>query len=95
MKQFLFLAVSVIFLTGCVNTEGDINFERMSDEELAEYNRGRNISQMIVCTDEARNFSRVRRRQCGTVQAMYGSEAQAAQLGVLEQVQGIGTVSGN
>ncbi len=64
-------------------------FERMSDEELAEYNRGRNIGQMIVCSDVQRSLSRVRRRRCMTVDAMYGSEAQARQLGVLNQVRGI------
>ena len=47
-------------------------FERMSFEELAEYNRGKPLSQMIVCDDENRSFSRVRRRSCMTVEARYG-----------------------
>ena len=48
-------------------------FERMSFEELAEYNRGKSLAQMIVCDDENRSFSRVRRRRCMTVEARYGS----------------------
>ncbi|MEQ8953429.1 MAG: hypothetical protein RL120_04785 [Gammaproteobacteria bacterium] len=90
MKKILFFLATAVFVTGCVNTDGDINFERMSTEELAEYNSGRNIGQMIVCTDDTRSLSRVRRRRCGTVNAMYGSEAQADQLGVLNTVPGIG-----
>ena len=89
MKRFLLLLVLGLSTAGCVNTEGDINFERMSDEELAAYNQGRNIGQMIVCTEDTRTMSRVRRKRCGTVNAMYGSEAQAEQLGVLNSVQGI------
>ena len=95
MNRHFCIAIIAVLTGACVNTTGDINFERMSDEELAAYNSGRNIGQMIVCTDETRSLSRVRRRRCGTVDAMYGSESQAAQLGVLEQVQGIGTTSGN
>ena len=63
-------------------------FESMSFEELAEYNSGRNISQMIVCGEDQRAFRRVRRRRCMTVEAMYGSAQQASQLGVLHNVPG-------
>lgn len=63
-------------------------FERMSFEELAEYNRGKPLSQMIVCDDENRSFSRVRRRSCMTVEARYGSQEQIGQLGVLNSIPG-------
>jgi len=53
----------------------------MSDEELAAYNTGKPLSQMIVCGEDDRSFSRVRRRSCATVEAMYGSAQQADQLG--------------
>ena len=64
------------------------NFERMSFEELAEYNQGRNLSQMIVCAENERAFSRVRRRSCMTVEAMYGSAQQASQLQILHTIPG-------
>lgn len=63
-------------------------FERMSFEELADYNRGKPLSQMIVCDDENRSFSRVRRRRCMTVEARYGSREQIGQLGVLNSIPG-------
>ena len=92
MKMLLLTAIICLIMASCV--EPDINFERMSEAELAAYNSGRSIAQMIVCTEENRSFSRVRRRRCVTVEQMYGSVDQAAQLGVLNSVQGIGTISG-
>ncbi len=86
-------ALGVLALAAC--TYSDINFERMSEAELATYNEGRAISQMIVCADNERAFSRVRRRECMTVEQMYGSVEQADQLGVLNQVQGIGAIDGS
>lgn len=78
-----------LLLVSCVSTEGMPNFERMSEEELAEYNRGRSIGQMIVCMEGDRSFSRVRRRSCMTVNQAYGSAQQADQLGVLNSIPGI------
>ncbi len=92
MKMLLFAAITCLIMASCV--EPGINFERMSEAELAAYNSGRNIAQMIVCTEDNRAFSRVRRRRCVTVEQMYGSVQQADQLGVLNQVQGIGNISG-
>ncbi len=86
--KILLVVVSVALLSGCVSTEGELNFERMSKEELAAYNQTQPVSQMIVCGDDERNFSRVRRRICMTVDAMYGSVDQASQLGVLANVPG-------
>ena len=63
-------------------------FESMSFEELAEYNKGRNISQMIVCAEDERAFSRVRRRRCMTVEAMYGSAQAAGELNALNSIPG-------
>ena len=62
-----------MLLASCVSTEGDVNFERMSEEELATYNATQPIRQMIVCADEDRSLSRVRRRRCMTVEQAYGS----------------------
>jgi DNA mismatch repair ATPase MutS len=86
MKQSLLL--TALILAGCVDTRGMPNFERMSEAELAEYNRERPLAQMIVCSDEERSFSRVRRRHCMTVEQMYGSADQASQLDVLHTVPG-------
>jgi len=74
--------------TSCVDTRDTPNFERMSREELAAYNQGRNIGQMIVCGEDERAFSRVRRRRCMTVEQMYGSAQQARQLDVLNTIPG-------
>jgi len=86
MKQLLFLLAFI--LASCVDTRGMPNFERISEAELAEYNRERPLAQMIVCSDEQRSFSRVRRRHCMTVEQMYGSADQASQLDVLHTVPG-------
>lgn len=77
-----------MILTSCVSTEGDVNFERMSEEELAAYNATQPIRQMIVCINEDRSLSRVRRRRCMTDEQAYGSAQQAQQLGVLNTVPG-------
>lgn len=87
MFKFALAIVAVLLIASCT-TSGDINFERMSPEELAAYNTGKPLSQMIVCARDERNFSRVRRIRCATVEAMYGSVEQAGQLGVLNSVQG-------
>ena len=86
MKSTLF-AITLL-LTACVDTRDVPNFERMNEAELAEYNRDRPLAQMIVCTEENRAFSRVRRRQCMTVEQMYGSADQASQLDVLNAIPG-------
>jgi len=60
----------------------------MNEAELAAYNEGKPVSQMIVCGDDERNFSRVRRRICMTVSAMYGSVEAATELNVLNSIPG-------
>lgn len=67
----------------------------MSEAELAAYNETQPFSQMIVCSEESRAFSRLRRRSCATVERMYGSEEQAAQLEVLNTVSGPGAAAGD
>ncbi len=76
-----------IVLVGCYASDIP-NFERMSFEELAAYNNGKPISQMIVCEEGTNTFSRVRKRRCLTVQAMYGGVQQAGAAGVLHQIPG-------
>lgn len=87
MQKLAILAGLFLALTAC-EASGIPNFERMSTTELAEYNNGRPLAQMIVCGEDARSFSRVRRRRCMTVEAMYGSAEQASQLGLLHTVPG-------
>jgi len=86
--RVLILMMTTPLLIGCVSVEGMPDFENMSDEELFNYNADRPLAQMIVCTDEQRSFSRVRRRTCGTVEQMYGSAEEAARLGVLHAPAG-------
>ncbi|MCB1672236.1 MAG: hypothetical protein R3F41_11775 [Gammaproteobacteria bacterium] len=86
-RSFGLLAIGLL-LVSCVDVSDVPNFERMSAEELAEYNNSRSLSQMIVCAQDERSFSRVRRRRCATVEQMYGSAQQAEQLGVLNQIPG-------
>lgn len=89
MSRILLLIAALITITACeVNDLPD--FERMNEAELAQYNQGRPVSQMIVCTDDSRSFSRVRRRRCMTVEAAYGSAQQAQQLGVMNTIPGFG-----
>ena len=90
VKKILFASIVFLTLVACA-TYDDINFEAMNPLELAEYNRGRNIGQMIVCSENQRSFSRIRRRTCATVEQMYGSVAQAEQLNVLNTIQGYGS----
>jgi len=87
----LLLAVAALCTLQACQTNDVPNFERMNEAELAVYNQGRPISQMIVCTEDSRSFSRVRRRRCMTVEAAYGSTQQAQQLGVLNTIPGFGT----
>lgn len=82
------LFLSLLLLSSCVSTDGIPRFESMSNDELAAYNQGKPISQMIVCGDDERNFSRVRRRTCMTVEAMYGSVDNASQLDMLSTIPG-------
>lgn len=71
-------------------TYDDINFESMNEGELMQYNRGRSLEQMIVCSEDSqRTTSRVRRKRCATVEQMYGSVQQAEKLGVLNIPQGL------
>jgi hypothetical protein len=90
MKKILvlFILLSSTALAACVDVRDMPNFERMSRQELAEYNSGRPLSQMIVCGEDERSFSRIRRRRCMTVEQMYGSAEQARQLDVLGTVPG-------
>jgi hypothetical protein len=92
MKMLLLTVVTCLIMVSCV--EPGINFEKMSEAELAAYNEDRPMSQMMVCSKDSRSFSRVKRRRCFTVAQMYGSEQQAGQLGVLDTVPGIGVSSG-
>ncbi|MGB1640618.1 MAG: hypothetical protein ACPHCV_06650, partial [Pseudohongiellaceae bacterium] len=80
MRLITFFLIAMALVACEVDTTP--RFERMSFEELAEYNRGKPLSQMIVCDDENRSFSRVRRRSCMTMEARYGSQEQIGQLGV-------------
>lgn len=84
----MLFALSSMILVACVDVRGMPNFERMSEAELADYNRERPLAQMIVCSEDNRAFSRVRRRRCMTVEQMYGSADQASQLGVLNNIPG-------
>ena len=86
MRLITFFLIAMALVACEVDTTP--RFERMSFEELAEYNRGKPLSQMIVCDDENRSFSRVRRRSCMTVEARYGSQEQVGQLGVLNSIPG-------
>ncbi|MFT5113416.1 MAG: hypothetical protein ACI8XU_000664 [Kiritimatiellia bacterium] len=59
--------------------------------ELAAYNRAQPITQMIVCSEDSRSFTRIRQRRCVAVEKMYRPVDQARELGVLNSVRGIGT----
>lgn len=88
VKNLSLLCLLCLSLSACA-TYDDINFERMNEAELLEYNSGRPVAQMIVCADDQqRTTSRVRRRRCATVEQMYGSVQEAEKLGVLHTPQG-------
>jgi hypothetical protein len=77
-------------LASCAVDDGMPNFERMSAEELAAYNDGRNLSQMIICQEATSTTSRVRRKRCATAEAMYGIGITAEQLNVLNSPMRLG-----
>ena len=87
MNKSLLVGVISLLLIACEASDVP-RFERMSQEELAAYNQSRPLAQKIVCTEDDRSFSRVRRRRCMTVEAAYGSADQASQLGVLNTIPG-------
>ncbi|MDA9297318.1 hypothetical protein N9Q44_04285 [Gammaproteobacteria bacterium] len=76
-------------LAACAIDDGMPNFERMSAEELAAYNSGRNLSQMIVCQEATSTTSRVRRKRCATTEALYGTGITAEQLNMLNTGAGL------
>jgi hypothetical protein len=88
-KNSVFFAVIVLTANSCAIDDGIPNFERMSDAELATYNEGRNLGQMIICVEDKTTMSRIRRKRCATVEALSGSAAQAQQLGVLNTAGGL------
>ncbi len=80
----------IALLAACTTVDdGMPKFEKMSEEELAAYNAGRNLSQMIVCQDDTSTMSRVRRRRCATVEVMYGTGLSAEQLNILTSSPGL------
>ncbi|MDA0805537.1 MAG: hypothetical protein O3B02_11240 [Proteobacteria bacterium] len=83
------LAILSAVLASCAVDDGMPNFERMSVEELAAYNEGRNLSQMIVCQEATTTTSRVRRKRCATVEALYGTGITAQQLNILNSGAGL------
>ena len=88
-KEIRFLAITVLITNSCTVDDGIPNFERMSEKELAIYNEDRNLGQMIICLEDKTTMSRIRRKRCATVEALYGSAAQAQQLGILNTAGGL------
>ena len=88
MKAPALLFLSAI-LASCVIDDGMPNFECMSAEELAAYNEGRNLSQMIICQEITSTTSRVRRKRCATTEALYGTGITAEQLNLLNTGAGL------
>jgi hypothetical protein len=78
-----------LLLASCAVDDGMPDFERMSDEELAAYNKGRNLSQMIVCNEDTSTMSRVRRKRCATIEAMYGTRLSVEQINILSARVGL------
>jgi hypothetical protein len=89
VKNIGFFVITVLITNSCAIDDGIPNFERMSDTELAAYNEDRNLGQMIICVEDKTTLSRIRRKRCATVEALYGSAAQAQQLGVLNTAGGL------
>lgn len=88
MRAPILLFISTV-LASCAIDDGMPNFERMSAEELAAYNEGRNLSQMIICQEATSTTSRVRRKRCATAEAMYGTGITAEQLNLLNSPVGL------
>ena len=88
MRTLILLFISAV-LASCAIDDGMPNFERMSAEELAAYNEGRNLSQMIICQEATSTTSRVRRKRCATTEALYGTGITAEQLNVLNTGAGL------
>ncbi len=88
MKAPVLLFLSAA-LASCAIEDGMPNFERMSAEELAAYNEGRNLSQMIICQESTTTTSRVRRKRCATVEALYGTGITSQQINVLNTSAGL------
>lgn len=78
-----------LLLASCAVDDGLPNFERMSDEELAAYNEGRNLSQMVVCNEDTSTMSRVRRKRCATIEALYGTRLSVEQINILSARVGL------
>lgn len=62
MRTILLLA-SAILLASCMNT-GAVNYNHLTQQEIADYNQSVALMDKVYCTEEIRLGSHIRRRHC-------------------------------
>ena len=62
MKPRLFLLIPLVLLGAC--TAPSLNFAKMSDVEIVEYNSSVSFSNRVYCSDEVTIGSHIRKRNC-------------------------------
>lgn len=61
--QKLILAISVLLVTACAST-GRVDYNRMTTQEVAEYNQTAALMDQVYCTEDVRIGSHIRKRYC-------------------------------
>ena len=65
MKNVALMLVTVFLLVSC-KSQG-LSFKRMSEEEIATYNRTVGFEEQIHCIDDVHTGSYIRRKSCATI----------------------------
>ncbi|MDP6414633.1 MAG: hypothetical protein QGG54_06335 [Gammaproteobacteria bacterium] len=63
MKKITLSVVPLLLLVACVSTP---NFNRMSNDEIAEYNQTASTWDQVICREQKHVRSRIPRRRCQT-----------------------------
>ena len=74
--RILVLAISSILLASCANT-GKINYNRMTSQEVAEYNQTVALMDQVYCTEDIRAGSHIRRRHCAPLNVLVDEYARS------------------
>lgn len=83
MTRLIFITCAALTLAACASSSGKINFNAMSEEELAAYNAGLAAMDQVVCVTERRSGSHIKATQC-----MTRSEFEKRDINVLTGIRG-------
>jgi hypothetical protein len=84
IHRILTFLLLVTVLAACAVQSDIPQFDRMSDTELAMYNSTADVPDMVLCVEEVRIGSHIRKKFCATLEEYANAlENQSNQLGVM------------